>query len=140
MKYDKIPSNDYVMRQISPSRLRKDGDGKVVGILAEAFEQIQPDGLSVTWVDFWNSDEFQRPFDARAAIQRTRPSKNAGYACANCEAIISVGVKSGSKIRILHDPLAGNDGHALVKIPEENVELFDLLAREIFTLEHAFSK
>ncbi|MCA3264959.1 MAG: hypothetical protein ING19_02725 [Azospirillum sp.] len=140
MKYAKLPGPDHIVRQIPPSRLIPNDDGEIVGIFPEAFEKIQPDGLSVTWLEFWPGDEFQRPFAAKAATEVARPSKNAGYACANVAVVLETIEKAGQTGRVLHDPMPNNQGHALVKIPTADPELFDKLAREVFVLERVFLK
>lgn len=140
MKYEKLPGSDHVIRQISPSRLIQNDAGEIVGIFPEAFEKIQPDGLSVTWLEFWPGNEFQRPFAAKAATEAARPSKNAGYACGNVAAVLETIEKAGQTGRVLHDPMPNNRGHALVKIPTADPELFDKLAREVFTLDRSLMR
>lgn len=135
MKYEKLPSPHHVLRQITPSRLRKDGDGNIVGILGEAFEKIEPDGLSVTWVEYWDGEEFDRGFKAREATEKERPMKKGGYACGNVAAIIEAGKLHKKDLSVKHDPTDLNEGHTLVKVPEHDPELFDRLAREVFTLD-----
>lgn len=74
-----------------PSRLRKDGDGNIVEILGEASEKLEPDDLSVTWVEYWDGEEFDRDFKAREATEKERPMKKGGYACGKVAAIIEAG-------------------------------------------------
>lgn len=136
MKYQPLPNEHHVIRAVSWARLRKDENDKVVGIHAEAFDAIEPDGLSVTWVEHWGNDHFAAPLSAQGAIRRQREmGSKARFVCANVKAIVEATALLGQKARVIHDPEPPeNTGHALVKGLSKDQAVFNLLASEIFHL------
>lgn len=132
MKDKSLPPDHHVIRYVSPSRLRKDENQKVVGILHTAFERPESHkGLSVTWLEYFSG---VRPEQLTAAVQAIRasditPSKNGGFAVGNVKAIGMASAERHHKIRIIHWPVDDNKAHAeLRQFPRDDQELFERLA------------
>src|SRR4051812_26600343 len=93
-----LPADDHCVRYVPWSRLRKDEDDNVIGVLGAAFRlRDEEDYLSATWAEFFPGD-----YDSRiaAAVRGVRASKikvtpRSGFA---------IGVVSAIKETCLNDP------------------------------------
>jgi hypothetical protein len=132
MKGKHLPPDHHVVRYVSPGRLRKDENQKVVGILHTAFERPESHkGLSVTWLEYFAGTPLEQRTAAVQAIRASdmTPSKNGGFAVGNVEAIRKAGAERRHKIRIVHWPVDDNKAHAeLRQLPRDDLELFERLA------------
>ena len=136
MKDQNLPREDHVVRLVSPSRLRKDENNVVVGVLHTAFERkLDQDGLSVTWLEYFTGP---RAAQEVAAVQAMRastitPGKNAVFAIGNVGAIADTCSDHGHKVRIIHWPQDDNKAHAEVRqLPRDDLQLLEHLAATVW--------
>jgi hypothetical protein len=132
MKGQKLPPEHHIVRYVPWSKLRKDEDDHVLGVLGEAFKLRPSDKvLSTTWLQYFASP---RAAQIRAAVCAIRASKlkpggKSGFAVGNVAAITAVCADRGHKIRIVHEPEDDNKAHTSVRqFPREDMELLELLA------------
>lgn len=135
-----LPDADHVMRFAPLSRQLIDGDtGASIGIAPTAFAIRAADkgGLSVTWIEHFGKDGRNSRAAAAAAYRESLPSKKlpakGAFAWAEIEAIKNAGVPYRKRIRVVHDPVEGNPGHAEVRhFDDDDLELLELLATDVF--------
>lgn len=140
-KNDPIPDDNHILRYVSPSRLRKDEEDKVIGILGEAFKLRDGESnLSANWLEYFSGahdeqianaiKEFRKHFDVKP---------RAGFAVGKVDDIKTACLdKSNRKIFVVSYPtikktLDGkpykNKSHVAVKsLPADDMELLELLA------------
>jgi hypothetical protein len=137
MKGQNLPREDHILRLVSPSRLRKDENNVVIGVLHTAFER-KPDeeGLSVTWLEYFAGT---RPDQEVAAVHAMRasnisPGKNAAFAIGNVGAIVDTCTDCGHKVRIIHWPEPDNKAHAEIRqLPRDDLQLLERLAATVWS-------
>jgi hypothetical protein len=134
----KIPDDNNVLRYVPWSRLRRDGNDKVIGILGEAFHlrELDKGRLSTTWLEYFGSNNDESLSQAVRAIRASSlvVSPKSGFAKGHISSIKIACLKYKSKIRIVRSPSKDNDAHAsVVGLPEDNSELFELLASEAWS-------
>lgn len=136
-KQELIPDKDHVMRYVPWSRLRKDENDNVIGILGEAFAlRCDEEGLSVTWLEYFlgaqNDQIIQAVHKNRKCLVAMPKS---GFAIGKVSDISSECNKRNrhKKIRIVYMPTSCNKAHAEVRsLPRDDAELLDLLAADIW--------
>jgi hypothetical protein len=118
-------------------RLRKEGEGnKVVGLLPQALERkLGEEYLSVTWVEYFPGDKAAQIV---AAVRAFRATHSAGgksaFGIANVGILHEKCLSKGSRVRVTHEPEVKNKGHSAIRqLPDDNLDLLDLLAKEAFT-------
>ena len=142
-KNDSIPDDNHILRYVSPSRLRKDEDDKVIGILGEAFKRREgEDNLSANWLEYFPGSHDEQVTDTIKEIRKHIVVKpRAGFAIGKVGDIKAVCAdKRGRKIHVVSYPtqkktLDGksykNESHVAVKsLPADDMELLELLATE----------
>jgi hypothetical protein len=133
-KVETLADEQSILRHVAPARLRKDEDGKVVGVFLQAFElRPKEDYLSAAWVEY-----FQLGDDAAnvaAAVEefkknlKIKPTHR--FVRGNVGRIREACNTYNQKVRISHEPLANFDSHASVRqISTDSSELLELLAEE----------
>ena len=136
MKGQNLPPEHHVIRAVSPSRLRKDENNIVVGVLHTAFERRpQDDGLSVTWMEYFAGSRDQQIVAAVQAIRASKitPSPNSGFAIGNTGTIATTCADRGHKIRIIHVPEDDNKAHAELRtFPRDELQLLERLAATVW--------
>jgi hypothetical protein len=137
MKGQKLPREDHILRLVSPSRLRKDENNVVVGVLHTAFER-KPDeeGLSVTWLEYFAGPRAEQEVAAVHAMRASTitPGKNAAFAIGNVGAIADTCADRGHKVRIIHWPEDDNKAHAEVRqLPRDDILLLEQLAATVWS-------
>lgn len=152
-KGDPIPAGDEVTRWIKPRLLGRDDDGNVITdttghpvfVFPEAFElRDDEDGLSLTWLQpFGTTRSIHLPAAAeavRATTDSGRLSGQSAFAVGRVEEIKQAGAAAGVKLRIIEDPIEGNDGHSEIRrYPHEMGVLQSLLAAEVFSERYLYS-
>ena len=132
-KNSKIPIDNHIIRYIPPSRLRKDENDKVIGVLGVAFA-LKPNEkyLSATWLEY-----FPDKVDAVIAIRNSNLSvkPKSGFAIGKVDSIQSACLySSATRVFIVYDPTIlpkPNLGHVAVKnFPSDDTGLLELLAAE----------
>lgn len=131
----KISDDDHILRYVPWSRLRRDGNDEVIGILGQAFHLREKDKgrLSATWLEYFDPDGDELLIQAVRTIRASSlvVAPKSGFAVGNISKIKTVCSKYNSKVRVKHSPMLSNNAHASVSgLPEDNHELFELLASE----------
>lgn len=131
-----IPPEDHLVRYVPWSKLRKDENDNVVGILGAAFKLRETeDYLSATWLEFFAGT---RSDSIRAAVHTIRNSDidvrpRSGFAIGNVSRIEAVCLADPRKykIRFVHEEEPDNKAHvALRGWPRDNDALLERLAEE----------
>jgi hypothetical protein len=137
MKARKLPREHHVVRYVPWSKLRKDEDDRVIGLLGVAFKLRSDEKfLSTTWLEYFAGP---RAAKIRAAVHAIRASKlkpggKSGFAIGNIGTIIGACAERRYKIRIVHEPQDDNKAHASVRqFPPEDLELLELLAADAWS-------
>lgn len=138
MRYDQLPDEHRVLRYVPWSKLRKDENDNVLGVLGEAFQlRAEKDSyLSVTWCEYYHgaSDEC-----LRCAAEAIRKSRNVGpkgqFAVAQVGLLKGFMQRAEIPIRVLHQPEPDNPAHAaILRWPREEFELLEQLVEEHWLL------
>lgn len=138
MRYDTLPDEHRIVRNIPWSKLRKDENDNVLGALGEAFKlRLGRDSyLSVTWCEYFDgtSDEC-----LRCAAEAIRKSRKVGsksqFAVATVGLISRFMNRAKISIRVLHEPEQDNPGHAAIqRWPTEDFELLEQFCAEPWLL------
>lgn len=137
----KIPNEDHLVRYIKPSKLVKDENDNVVGMIASAFSLREGESnLSATWMEYFNGGRIAQLHAAVNTIRNSnfKVGKNSGFAVGNVGEVHDVCIRCGKKIHILHDPEPDNPAHVSIKSLPEGEEdiLFELLASDAWSDLH----
>jgi hypothetical protein len=134
-----IPDNDHVLRHFSWTKLRKDEDDNVLGVLAAGLRRRPGESsLSATWIEFFSGNSAEKCHNAVHATRNTQDCRpRSHFAIANVGTIKRVCGSNASmpaKVRIVHEPEDGNPGHAAIRqLPDADFDLLEALADEAFT-------
>jgi hypothetical protein len=132
----KIPDKDHVLRHVPWTKLRKDENDNVLGILAAGLQRRPGEkSLSVTWIEYFTGSAEEQ---ALGAIRATRAAQDcrpkSQFAIANVGKTKEAAASKGAKIRIVHEATEGNPAHASIRqLPDEDSALLELLAEDVFT-------
>jgi len=136
-----LPPGHHVMRLVPYKAQHRHPDTDAfIAVLPTAFE-LRPryEGcLSVCWIEHFGGYDLAAKRDAAIAFRETLDTKHIGgaavFAAAQVDAIVQSGKRFEKAIRVIHDPVPGNAGHACVRhYSNEDLELMDVLATEVFT-------
>ena len=128
-----LPGQDHIMRYVPPARLRRDEDGNVLGILAQAFyHRKDEDSLSVNWLEHFRNDKASNLRDCVEAQRATLDvAKNCVYAVAVVDKVKQVCVKKKNPVKIVYQPTKGNMAHSVLDVQHnEDLNLMSDLALE----------
>ncbi len=132
----RIPIDSHVMRYVRKRLLRRDENGKVLGILPQGLELREGEAyLSVTWLEHFYPQYERGLFQAAEAIRRQLTVKdNDGFSTTEVGGFCDICERFNEKVRVLHEPInPENTGHvAIRRFPRGNLELLDLLALDAF--------
>jgi hypothetical protein len=134
-----LPDEDHVVRFVPWTRVRKDADDNVQGILGAAFQRREDeDGLSVNWLERAHSDPEARLRTTIGLLAANRTiGKKARIAVLNVGRFKAVCFDHKAKIRIVHSPEPGNEPHSEVRqLPREDLELLEALANDAVSEHH----
>ena len=135
-----IPDEDHVSRFAPYSRQFRDPEtDELIGLAAAACAIRESDegGLSVNWIEYYGKYGTASKKSAAVAFRSTLsnqklPPKGAfGYANVgrirkSCEAV-------GRKVRVVHAPIEGNDGHAEIRhFSDDDFGLLEELSTNVF--------
>jgi hypothetical protein len=139
-KGKKLPNEDHIVRHVPFRNLRRDADGKVLGILPQAFEHREVDDyLSVNWLEYFEGDNKTRLVQTKKSIEAAKVSKTISMssylAIGNVGNVNKVCLEaSHSKVRISYAPSKNNSAHSgIYNLPKLDQELMATLAEEAFT-------
>lgn len=141
-----IPDDNHLLRHIPWSKLRKNENDEVVGILGEAFKMRENEKyLSATLLEHFSGTQKEQ---IDLAIKEVRKYYNVkpknGFAIGNVKNIKTVcAEKRNLKVRIVSFPTNTtaldsapykNESHVAVhSLPADDTELFELLATEAWS-------
>jgi hypothetical protein len=135
-----IPDDHSVMRFAQLSKHIIDPDtGKSVGVSPAAFALGPEDkgGLSVTWVEHFGPNSSGTRVKAALAYRESLKSKHLGAAGAFVSATVGnikkAAVPFKKNVRVVHDPVPGNQGHAEIRrFNDDDLELLEHLSADVF--------
>jgi hypothetical protein len=141
-----LTNEQHIVRHIPFPNLRKDGDGKVIGILPQAFQhRIDEEYLSVNWLEYFELDKVNNLIETKKSIIEAKRSKkiaaNSRLAIGNVGKIKEALLKKEiGKIRIAYAPSKANPAHSgMYHLPKEDHDLMAMLAEELFDEMHTVS-
>lgn len=129
----------HCVRYVPWTRLRKDENDHVLGVLAVAFQlRENEDFLSATWAEFFKQATLDK--DVSEAVRAIRASNmtvspRSGFAIGNVAQIKSACVSGARKhkVRILHESEHDNPAHAALRgWPIDNDDLLNLIADDVW--------
>lgn len=134
MKVRKLPPEHHVVRYIPWSKLRKDENDKVLGVLGVAF-QLRPGerALSATWLEYFAGEREVQIIAAVHAVRASdlKPGAKSGFSIGKVAVITTACANRGHKVRIVHEPGVDNKAHVAVRrMPGDDAELLEILAAE----------
>ncbi len=138
-----LPEQDHIMRYVPPSRLRRDEDGNVLGILPQAFAHRDGEEfLSVNWLEHFKQDKTS---NLRACVDAQRATldvgKNCVYAVAVVDKVKVLCLKKQKPVRIVYQPEKGNLAHSALHVQHnEDLNVMSDLAIEFEKEMHPNSK
>ncbi|MEO6198734.1 MAG: hypothetical protein ABIO68_02185 [Sphingomicrobium sp.] len=118
------------------SRLRRDQDDNVIGVLPQAYQRREDEeSISVNWLERTPGSRKAQLIQAVVMIRNTQPSGRVGakarLAVSEVQTFKTVCRNQGSKVRIVHDPIDGNEPHSEVRqIPRDDQMLLDAIVKE----------
>ncbi len=130
----KLPAEHHIVRYVPFSKLRKDENDKIIGVLATAFALRKGESaLSVTYLEYFPGSKMEQ---IRGAVWAIRASDlgaggKSGFATGNVEAVYNTCINRNHKIRIVYEPVNDNKAHSTVRrLPRDDAELLEILAAE----------
>jgi len=129
------------MRFVPKSRQYRDADTDQFICLAEgAFTIRESDegGLSVTWIEYYGVKNIDSKRCAAIAFRASLDSQRLGgegvFASAKVDDILKAGREFEKPLRVVHDPVPQNPGHAQIRqFSDDDLMLLDVLATEVFS-------
>ena len=128
----KLDDDHHIVRYVPFSKLRKDEDDNVIGVLWTAFQRRESeDTLSGTWLEYFAGERDEMIARTVRAIRASnidvRPKS--GFAIGRVDAIREACATKNHQIRILHEPEDDNHAHAVVRrLPRDDEDLLELIA------------
>lgn len=130
-----LPDQDHVIRHVSSSKLLRDGDGKILGFLPQAFA-LRPTevSLSVNWLAFFDGDHSTR---TEKTIQELRTSqvirKKSAFGIGNVGNIKEVCKTNRAVVKIVYSPRGHIPSHSEIRdLPRDHLLLLQALATDAF--------
>jgi len=142
-RYDNIPDDDHVLRYAAYGRLYRHPDTDIPISLAPQAFRLRPSDegdLSLTWIEYFGLeveaqvDQAVKSYRQSMDKPMTRSTKGA-FGKAKVAKIIAAikEFEAPVKVRVLHDPTEKNPAHSIIsKFQDQNEELLELLAKEVF--------
>ncbi len=117
-----------------------------MGVLPQAYQRRENEEfLSVNWLEREPGDQQTRLQVAAKLIQGTQKSGKVGakarLAVSQVGKFKQICQDNGSKVRIVHEPVDGNEPHSSIRqIPRDDQVLLEAIAREAVDSHHAFGQ
>ncbi len=94
-------------------------------------------GISVTWIEYFGLYSLGSKTSAATAIRNAFPSKKIGkksvFACAEVGMVVAIGNNFHKKLRVVHDPVTNNSGHAEIRhFTDGDISLLEYLSSAAF--------
>ena len=136
-----IPDEDHVSRFVPKKRQNRHPETDAfqgLSIAACELRQTDDGGLSVTWIEHFGPYGTQSKRAAaiayRASLASRRLPPQAAFAYAQVSQIKAAAARYDRVVRVVWDPVDGNQGHAEVRhFTDDDIRLLDLLAAEVFS-------
>lgn len=138
-KNQPLLDNNHIIRYVPWSKLRKNENDEVIGILGEAFKPRPSDneGLSATWIEYYGNDH---EAGVSEAIRTLRNGKLAvkpksGFAVGNVGKIKSACRNyKNIEVNVIYRPSSHNEAHVEVRrLPQDDTELHEFLAEDAWS-------
>ena len=134
-----LSDQHHVLRYIPAARRFVDEDGNRLGPGAGAFTLREDDkgGLSVTEIEHFGPLNAGSRVAAAMAHRSTLSSNSVGkeaiYAWAQVSRVKALALTYGKSVRVVHDPVPGNAGHAEIRhFTDEDLDLLAYFASDVF--------
>lgn len=130
-----LPSSSHVARHVPWTRLRRDADDNVLGLLPRAFE-LRPEepALSVNWLEYFSGS---RRDQLQAIAQDIRAKRTIGpqsaFGIGNVGELESQCKDLGIPVNVVYWPTKGNLSHSRIQDTKNDLDLLALIAEEVFT-------
>jgi hypothetical protein len=108
-----LPREATVLLYCSPTKFEKDGDN--YRCLATGAFKHDDDGISVTWIEYFQSPPPSVEQAKQAIVASLNLNKNGVYAKAKVSEIFKLANKAKISVSVVHDPQCRNHGHSLIK-------------------------
>jgi hypothetical protein len=134
-KITNLPNEDHVMRYVSWTKFRRDGEDNVLGFLGEAFKRKpDEDSLSVNWLEYIDGDREAQIQTSVKTFRRTiTVGTKSAFGVGNVGNIKEVCRAKGASVRIVYEPTDNNQSHSGIRrLPREDTILLDALAADAF--------
>ncbi len=138
-----LPDADHVVRYVPWTRLLRDEDDKVLGLLLQAFQLRDGESsLSVNWLEYLNSDKSTNLAECVKAFRRVyKCGTKSGYAVASVGNVKAVFVRKQRVVRIVYEPSPNNKAHSAIHAKiNDDLALLDELGGEFYKEFHFNSK
>lgn len=122
-----VPKEDTVVSHC-PAKVQVAPTGTCTGISADAL-RIDPDGISVTWVEYFMPPPPVIEQAAKALKKARRPSATGVLARAKVERILEIAAKLKLTCTVLHTPDDDNEAHASITGCPDTLQVRLALAR-----------
>jgi hypothetical protein len=130
-----LPATDHVVRHVPWTRLRKDEEDNVLGLLPEAF-QLRPEelGLSVNWLEYYPGN---RGDQIKAVAKDIRSGRGigpkSGFAIGNVGTLCTSCKDYGAPLKVVFSPTKRLLSHSLIKnLRDDDLALLSLIAEDVF--------
>lgn len=135
-----IPDDNHVSRFVPYMQQDRDPDTdefRGLTIAACRLRRTDNGGLSVTWIENFGPYGRQAKHDAavafRASLKSRKLPPQAAFAYAEVARIKAAADQFDKSVRVVWDPVEGNQGHAEVRhFTDDDCRLLDLLSTEVF--------
>lgn len=139
-----LQDGHHVMRYVPRSKQFIDDNQNSLGPAPAAFAIREEDegGLSVTEVEHFGEMNAQTRAVAaaahRASLESKRLAPSAIFAWAPIGAVKAAANDYGKAVRVVHDPVDGNPGHAQIRhFTDDDLDLLEYFATDVF---HEFAR
>ena len=123
------------MRHVPWSKLRKDENDNVLGLLPQAFQlRPQETSLSLNWLEFFEGNHSAR---TEKAVRELRKVKHIGqrsvFAIGKVGGVKEICKQNGREIKIVYAPTTGIPSHAEIRnLPRDDLVTLDAIATQGF--------
>lgn len=133
-----LPDQDHVIRHVSWSKLRKDGDDNILGFLPQAFalrpieESIK--SISVNWLEYYDGDHATRTKKSIQSLRATKPiGEKSAFGIGNVGNIKEICKQNAALVKIVYAPTDGNLSHSVIRqLPKDDLSLLAAIATDAF--------
>lgn len=131
-----LPDEDHVLRHASYKRLNRDCEGKILGLLPQAFALRPKDkGLSVNWLEYFDGDQH---FQIKESIRELKSvqdiRKSSAFGVAKVSSVKNICINNKLTVKIVYTPRNKILSHSEIRqLPMDDLLIQEALAYEAFT-------